>query len=933
MSAWHLEAAANLITGLAYLCIATSIVVPAIRTRQLHNKLAVATAAIFLSCSGGYLDRFIVPLGNSDSALAAEQMSTWWTASIHTVTACVAIYYLSLRRYYGRLLGTAPLFQDWVEEQRLSELEKYRAESLARIEAEGDRDLAVSLMSSINEHSPSLVYVKDLEGRYLMVNRAYEQALGVSAEDLLGHTVAALDPALEDYAAELDRAAHAGPVRQDTSAEIGGVTRYFETTGFPVFDGKGNLYATCGVAADVTEHQRIQKELAAARDEALRANQALIVARDEAVAATAAKSTFLATMSHEIRTPMNAVIGMTDLLLDTELDSQQHEFLQTVRASGDALLAVINDILDFSKIEANELQLATEPFRLREQLEGCLDLVVPAAGTKGLDLMAYIDDSCPAVVVGDVDRLRQVVINLLSNAVKFTPTGEVLLTASTAPLDDDRLLLTIEVTDSGIGISPQGVSRLFESFSQVDASRTRAQGGTGLGLAISQRLAHAMGGGVRVTSQVGEGSTFTATIIVQAAGDAVLKDQPAPNNPAVAGLSVLVVDDNATHVRILDLQLTGLGMRCTTAQTPSAALAMVAEGFRYDVAIVDMHMPDMTGLELTSALRRTANAGSPILLLTSMGLRPFGASAEYAAILPKPIKGTALRHALSSALSRTQDMEPGYARPDPLQPGLTSLRILVAEDNAINQRVAQLMLEKMGHRIDIVANGQEAVRAAGAVDYDAVLMDVQMPEMDGLEATRQIQAQLPAERQPHIIAMTASAMVEDREACAAAGMQGYVAKPVKAEKLKKVLTRVRARSRRSDADLPAQEQQDVPGIPPVTVPPVDHVVIADLRDMIDDEDGAALSQLIEQYLLDSARSVRELADALAVDDTTRILRLSHTWKSISAILGATRLTALLSRVERAVLEVPGDVAGLAGEIGHEHERVQDSLRRLRQPAR
>lgn len=801
---WQLEAGANLTIAVAYLCIAVLIAVPLVRARQLTNKLAVATAAIFISCSAGHLVHFVMPLLASRGGMAAENMSTWWSATIHVVTACVALYYLTLRRFYGRLLQTAPMFDDLAEKQHLAELEAFRTVNAAREAAEAERDFTVALMESINRHSQALIYVKDLDGRYLSVNQAYEKTMGVRAADLIGQTYAAINPDFVDQVQAAEREAYDGPVHQDSEGMVNGVYGYFETTRFPVFDSAGKLCATCGVTVDITRQRQVNADLAAARDEAnlardeaLAINADLAVARDDALAATAAKSTFLATMSHEIRTPMNAVIGMTDLMLDTDVDEQQHEFLQTIRSSGDALLAVITDVLDFSKIEAGRLELASVRFHLRDQVEGCLDLVMGTAVAKGLDLRCYVDDSCPVFVVGDAERLRQIVINLLSNAVKFTAEGEVLLTASAGPAIRGGIELTLKVTDTGIGIAQENMAGLFESFTQVDATDTRAHGGTGLGLTISQRLARAMGGDVSVTSLPGHGSTFTATVLVGESGGPRSENHPAVDEVVLTGLTVLVVDDDHTNLRILDLQLSHLGMICVTASRPAEALRMVSEGLSYDVAILDMHMAEMNGLVLGASLRRTPSvAASPIILLSSLGSRPSGTSSDFAAVLAKPIKGDALRDAISGALSRALDAQ-GHrrVRREPLVPAVRPLRVLLAEDNPVNQRVAQLMLSKLGHSVDTVGDGRAAVDAVSAGGYDIVLMDVQMPGMDGLEATRRIRAELEPQQQPYIIAMTANAMLESREACSAAGMEGYLSKPIRAQELGTLLTRV-------DATLP-----------------------------------------------------------------------------------------------------------------------------------
>jgi CheY-like chemotaxis protein len=386
--------------------------------------------------------------------------------------------------------------------------------------------------------------------------------------------------------------------------------------------------------------------------------------------------------------------------------------------------------------------------------------------------------------------MRQILINLLSNAVKFTATGEVLLTVSAAPAAPGQLEVTIKVTDTGIGIPAEALPGLFTSFSQVDATNTRTQGGTGLGLTISQRLARAMGGDVSVASVAGEGSTFTATMIVDECAGTAAENRRRPDEVDLSGRSVLVVDDNHTNLRILSLQLTRLGIRCTAVSQPAEALRLVAEGLTYDLAIIDLHMPEMDGMELTAALREMPSvADAPAILLSSMGSRPVGTCSIFAAVLAKPVKGAVLRDAVAKALARELDSESsGRTRREPLVPAMQPLRILLAEDNPVNQRVAQLLLAKLGHSVDTVPNGRDAVDAVTTVDYDVVLMDVQMPEMDGLEATRIIRAQPRSQRQPYIIAMTANAMVEDRDACSAAGMEGYLSKPVRAKELKQLLS-------------------------------------------------------------------------------------------------------------------------------------------------
>ncbi len=762
----------------------------------------------------------------------------------------------------GAIVGVQAVFWD-VTQRRTAE-----------IALEHERYLLRTLMDNV----PDSIYFKDSQCRFLRINNALARRFGLrDSAEALGKTdfdFFTEEHARQAYEDELEVMRTGKPIvgKEEKETWPDGHITWVSTTKLPLYDEHGRLIGTFGISHDITELRK--------------AAEALQVAKEAAEAASRAKSDFLANMSHEIRTPLNAIIGMTELVLDSNLEPAQREYLTMVRQSSESLLEIINDILDFSKIEAGKLELEHRLFELRDRLGDTMKSLGLRAHAKNLELSYHVDSDVPDGLIGDVARLRQVIVNLVGNAIKFTPAGEVALNVHCQSRTGNQVTLHFAVRDTGIGIPPDKLNVIFGAFEQADSSTTRRFGGTGLGLAISSRLVECMGGRIWAESEPGRGSTFHFTAVLE-----VAYDQPTEIPPALvdslAGLPVLVVDDNATNRRILQEMITAWRMQPTLAASAAEAMERLRaarhRGAGFPLVLTDANMPEVDGFSLAEQIRGEQTLGSTVIMMLTSGDRP-GQLARcqqlgIAAYLIKPIKQSELLDAIVSALGLAVPVEP-VAETAPVA-ALPPLRVLLAEDSLVNQKLVIGLLERYGHKVIVAKDGREALATWESQPVDVILMDIQMPDMDGLEATATIR-QREAQRgtRTPIIAMTAHAIKGDRERCLAAGMDEYLTKPIRSNQLLEAIATVVGKRSARQAPQAAED--------PIDWTHAKATVKGDL---------GLLKSIVQAFVDECPKLMDDIRQAVAGGQAKALQIAAHTIKGSLRYFGARRAFDLAYKLE------------------------------------
>jgi two-component system sensor histidine kinase/response regulator len=770
-----------------------------------------------------------------------------------------------------------------------------------------ERDLVEAFLGYI----PDSVYFKDRDSRFLRMSLALAKRSGFDDPSLaVGKTdfdLFSSEHATEAFADEQQIMRTGEPLlgKEEEETWENGRRAWVHTSKVPLRDRRGQVIGTMGISRDITANKSAARELATKVEELARTNVTLEQLAKAAEAGSRTKGEFLANMSHEIRTPLNGVIGMTELALQTELTLEQREYLETVRWSAESLLSIINDILDFSKIEAGRVELESVDFDLRECMENTLKTLALRADEKGIELLIEVDPVIPRFLVGDPNRLRQIIVNLVGNAIKFTHEGEVTLQVHSLAPKEGKQSLHFIVSDTGVGVPPEKLESVFESFNQADSSTTREYGGTGLGLTISRRLVEMMGGRIWVESELGRGSAFQFTAIFGRGTELSFRHESERSQPGnLIGATVLVVDDNLTNRRILRGMLANWGMKPTVVSDGHEAIAAIREAREnnkpFDLILTDMHMPKMDGFELIEHINQEDNSGiAAIMMLTSGGRRADAARCEQLGIgahLQKPVRQAELREAIARVLWASGVSQPPAVVTGPKLSETperdSALKVLLAEDNEVNRKLAVRLLEKRGHHVDVAFNGREALIALRNSHYDLVLMDVQMPEMGGIEATAALRAsELESGRHTPVVAMTALVMKGDRERCLAVGMDGYLSKPIHTQELDDVLEKFISIKRKIDP-----EQKAHPNAPiEVGTETIDeNVLLFRLGG-----DREFLAELVTLFREDCPSMMIRIRTALRQHDAAEVIRVAHSLRGPLANFSASSAAALAAKVEYA----------------------------------
>ncbi|HUQ64232.1 MAG TPA: response regulator [Acidimicrobiales bacterium] len=774
-----------------------------------------------------------------------------------------------------------------------------RAEGLATLSREVQQ--SADQLRLLTEAAPIGIFQTDVENRYVYTNPRWSELTGVPSEEAAGRAWdTVLNP--EDRAELAAKMATESVSRTELSHRFQimsttGSSRVLLLTSRPISDTHGGISGWVGTLADITAEAG--------------AEAAMSDARDDATEASRLKSDFLANMSHEIRTPMNGIMGMTDLLLETDLDGHQRDYAQTVRNSSEALLTILNDILDFSKIEAGRLVIEDIGFSIRTTVADVVDLLAGTAQTKGLELVAVVDSSVPAVVSGDPGRVRQVLTNLIGNAIKFTAQGEVVVRVTLAQTKGPSALLRFEVSDTGDGIAPDHLASIFQPFVQADTSTSRKYGGTGLGLAISGQLVALMGGDCGVSSTLGEGSSFWFTTRFQV-DEAQGRHDKLSLDADLAGVAVLIVDDNYAQRDVLSGFVTDWGMNVTSVGSGETGLTALrdaaGEGQGFSVAVIDRCMPGMDGLQLKDAIVADPTLTTRLVIITGLGAESELDATErsgVSATLSKPVHREHLRSCLRAALGRAEALSaPLDATAGRLSaPGRPHRgRLLLAEDNVINQKVAVAMLSGSGYSVDVVADGAAAVEANATQAYDAILMDCQMPVLNGYEATAAIRAHEGSDRHTPIIAMTAGARVEDRERCLAGGMDSYLAKPVSKDVLLGLVAKyVGTGPIPTPAPPVPSQQQDPPNGTEETAhdgDSIDEEILGELFSVMGDESSDDLTRIFDLFQSGVPTRLADAECALAEGRLEDAGRVAHNLRGAAGTFGARHLSGLCDQLEQ-----------------------------------